>query len=159
MDIYEFAIQMEQDGENLYRQLATQSGDMGIRRILTMLADDEVKHREVVAQMRVSAPSPMPQTEILARAQNIFAQLKTQDIDLGGTQVELYQQAQDIERKSKAFYLETASQVADHAQKRLLTQIADEEGRHFFLLDHVIEFLSRPLTWIEDAEFNHLTDY
>ena len=159
MDIYAFAIQMEQDGESLYRQLAGQANDGGMKRILDGLADDEAKHRDIVTRMRDSAASPMPQTEILAQAKNVFVQMQGQKLDLGGSQIELYQQAQEFERKSQAFYVEAAGQVADEAQKALLEQLADEEARHFFLLDHITEFLSRPLTWIEDAEFNHLEDY
>jgi hypothetical protein len=49
--------------------------------------------------------------------------------------------------------------VQSTAQKELLNRIADEENRHYFLLDHMIEFIGRPQTWIEDAEFNHLQDY
>jgi len=159
MDIYEFAAKMEKDGEALYRQLADDARNPGLKRILTALANDEVKHYHIVVQMRESAPSPVRPTDILANARNVFEQMRGKDIDLTGTQVELYRQAQDIERKSKQFYVDAAQQVADSTQKELLAKIADEEARHFFLLDHVIEFLNRPRTWIEDAEFTHLDEY
>jgi rubrerythrin len=81
------------------------------------------------------------------------------DFDLGGPQVEVYSQAQELEQKSRAFYTEKAEEVADPSHRALLLKLADEERRHYFLLDHVIEFINRPRNWIEDAEFNHLEAY
>ncbi|MDA3850867.1 MAG: hypothetical protein PF447_06310 [Spirochaetaceae bacterium] len=36
---------------------------------------------------------------------------------------------------------------------------ADEEHRHYHLIDNIEELLLRPKQWVEDAEFNHLEDY
>jgi rubrerythrin len=159
MDIYSFAIQMETDRENLYRRLVDSAVDPGMIRILNGLADDEAKHREIVTRMRDQDSSSMAQTSILVLAKNAFEGMQGRELDLGGSQIELYQQAQELERQSQTFYLEAADQVSDTAQQSLLRRLADEEARHYFLLDHIIEFLARPLTWIEDAEFNHLDDY
>jgi rubrerythrin len=159
VDIFEFAMQMERDGETFYRRLALRTADAGVKRILTMLAEDEVKHYNVVKQMRESAESAMPATSILADAKNVFAQMAGHEVDLGGTEIDLYREAQEIERKSRVFYQEKAQEIEGEARKALLLKIADEENRHYFLLDHMIEFVSRPKTWIEDAEFNHLEEY
>ena len=159
MDIYEFAMQMEQDGEAFYRDLAAKSGSTGVARILNMLADDELKHYGVVKQMAEQSNPGMAETTVLSDAKNIFAQMQGAEFSLEGLQVELYLKAQDIERRSQEFYEEKAGQVTDPAQRAILLKIADEERRHHFLLDSVIEFLDRPRTWLEDAEFTHLDDY
>ena len=44
MDIYEYAMQMEKDGEAYYRDLAGKTSHQGLKSILGMLADAEVKH-------------------------------------------------------------------------------------------------------------------
>ena len=59
MDIYAFAMQMEQDGERFYRELAVQSAGEGMRKILTMLAEDEAKHYQVVKAMAARADAQM----------------------------------------------------------------------------------------------------
>jgi rubrerythrin len=159
MDIYAFAMQMEQDGEQFYRKLATQSGNEGMRRILTMLAEDEVKHYRIVKAMADRSDAEMVSTTVLADARNVFAGLQGADFSLEGEQIELYREAQEIELKSQAFYEEKAGEVDDPAAKNLLLKIADEEKRHYFLLDNMVEFINRPYTWIENAEFNHLEDY
>jgi rubrerythrin len=159
MNIFEFAMQMEQDGERFYRDLASQSTHPGVARILTMLADDEVKHYNIVKAMAENTSPEMAKTAILDDAKNVFAGIKGTAFDFDGKQVDLYSQAQEIEQRSQAFYEEKAEQVADSATKKILLQIADEERRHYFLLDHLIEFMNRPYRWIEDAEFNHLEAY
>lgn len=159
MTIYEFAMQMERDGEAFYRDLAARTSQPGVKRILTILAEDEVKHYHVVEQMAKNAAVDMAETTVLADARNIFAGMQGTAFDLEGIQVDLYRQAQEIERQSQAFYEEKAGEVSDPPAKALLLKIADEEQRHYFLLDHIVEFMDRPRTWIEDAEFNHLEDY
>jgi rubrerythrin len=159
MSIYEFAIQMEKDGEAFYRELATKSENVGIVRILTMLADDEAKHCDVLQQMATQASPEMPETSVLTDAKNVFAQMQVSDLDVNGLQVDLYLKAQDIERQSLAFYEEKAEQVTDPSAKALLLKIAEEERRHYRLLDNIVEFVDRPRTWLEDGEFSHLDEY
>ena len=160
MNIYDFAMQMEQDGEAFYRKMADQAAEEGVRRILNTLADDEVKHYNIVKQMKQEAVAPqMDDTAILASAKSIFVQMRGQSFDTTGPQVEVYRQAQELERQSRAFYLEKADEVSQGTHRELLLRIADEEAQHYFLLDHMIEFVNRPQTWIEDAEFNHLEQY
>ena len=160
MNIYDFAMQMEQDQESLYRKLAARTTATGVQQILNMLADDEAKHYQIVRQLKSDAPAPqMASTEILSGAQTIFAQMQGQSFDLEGLQAEIYQQAQGLEQQSRDFYRERAGKVENASHKELFLKLADEEQRHYFLLDHMIEFIDRPRTWIEDAEFNHLQEY
>jgi len=160
VNIYDFAMQMEQDQESLYRKLAARTAAPGVQRILNMLADDEAKHYQIVRQLKANAPAPeMTSTEILSGAKTIFAQMQGQAFDLEGLQVEVYQQAQSLEQQSRDFYRNKASEAQDPSHRELLLKLADEEQRHYFLLDHMIEFVNRPRTWIEDAEFNHLEAY
>ena len=159
MDVYEFAIKMEQDGEQFYRRAASQTRDQGIKRIFNLLADDEGKHAGTVRQMQQAAPVQMAETAILTDAKNVFAQMQGQPFSLERPQIDVYRQAQEIERKSIEFYENKATQVVDPAHRALFGKIAEEERRHFFLLEHIIDFLARPEMWLENAEFNHLEEY
>ena len=96
---------------------------------------------------------------MLADARNVFAGLQGADLPLQGAQIELYREAQEIERKSQVFYEEKAREADEPAARDLLLKIADEEKRHYFLLDSMVAFINRPYEWIENAEFNHLEDY
>ena len=159
MDIFEFAIQMERDGEAFYRNLAEKAEHTGIKRIFTMLAEDEIKHQNAIDALRTASRVDMVSTEILANAKNVFADLSPASWSGETVQIDLYKQAQEIERKSQAFYEEKAATLDEGAAKSLLLQIAEEEKRHYFLLDNLIEFVNRPQSWLENAEFVHLDEY
>lgn len=49
--------------------------------------------------------------------------------------------------------------MGEKTQKNLLLKLAEEEKKHMFLLENLVEFIPRPETWIENAEFNHLVEY
>ena len=41
----------------------------------------------------------------------------------------------------------------------MLAQLAAEEEKHDLLLENIIDFLSRPEQWLENAEGQHLEAY
>lgn len=160
MDIFEYAMQMEKDGEDYYRQLAQQTKNEGLKTILIMLADEEVKHQNVIEKMK-KEKTQLAQTTILNDARNVFAQLKEsgEKFDFNVEQKEIYIKAQDIEKKSQDFYTEKANEIKDEYKKDIFLRLAEEEKKHCFLLENIIEFVSRPETWLENAEFHHLDEY
>jgi rubrerythrin len=159
MDIFEYAMKMEKDGEKYYRKLSDRVNHPGLKSILTMLADDEVKHFNIFKSMSAKTKISLQKTAILEKSKNIFTEMRGEKTDPNIGQKDMYKKAQDIERKSQEFYEKKASEVDDPAQKDLFLKIAEEEKRHYFLLENIINFVSRPETWLEDAEFNHLEDY
>jgi rubrerythrin len=160
VDIFQYAIQMEKDGEDYYRKLARQTDNKGLKTILTMLADEEVKHRGAIETMTKEKPQ-LAQTTILNDAKNVFVQMKKSGEKFGFAigQKEVYRKAQDIEKKSRDFYTEKANEVTEEYQKDIFLKLAEEEKKHYLVLENIIEFVSRPETWVENAEFNHLEEY
>jgi len=161
MNIFEYAMQMEKDGEGYYRWLVQQTTNKGMKAILTMLANEEVKHYNALEKIQ-SSETHMTKTTILAEAKNVFAQIKEEaggSFDFDINQTDLYRKAQDIEERSQDFYLEKAEEVEEEYQKALFLRLAEEEEKHYFLLDNIIEFISRPTYWLENAEFYHLEEY
>jgi len=160
MNILIYAMQMEKDGEEYYYQLAEKAPNKGLKAILEMLAVEETKHYKALEKMKTSRPD-LVETTVLSDAKNVFAQVKESgesfDFDLG--QIELYRKAQDLEQKSAGFYSEKAGEVEHEYQKEIFLKLADEEKKHYALLENIIEFISRPRTWLENAEFCHLDEY
>ena len=159
MNIFKFAMQIEKDGEIFFRELSERVNNSGLKTILNMLADDEVKHYKIFKAMSRNIEPSMAETKILENSKNIFSRMRGENIESNIEQVELYKKAQEIESKSQEFYEEKAGEVKNSAQKELLLKIANEEKRHYFLLENIIVFVSRPVTWLENAEFNHLEEY
>ncbi len=160
MDIFEFAIQMERDGEQYYREMAAKTSHPGLQSIVLMLADDEKKHARIVSELQSAIPD-MPSTTVLDSAKNIFQQMKQfgGEIDLSGDQEQLYRDAMVLEERSISFYLDRADQVRQPEQKTLFKRLAEEERKHYRLLQDLADFVRRPKTWLENAEFFHLDDY
>ena len=161
MDIFEFALEIEANSERYYRELADRCDNPALNRILTMLAEDEVKHYQTILAMRDGSHPEMPLTQVLPRARDRFSAIKKTPADLcfNDDEIALYRQALTKEDQAENFYREKAALADDPGSAKLLEQLADEERRHRFLIEHIIEFLSRPNTWIENAEFNHLEEY
>jgi rubrerythrin len=161
MKVFDFAIKMEQDAEKFYRDLAAKSQDQGVQFILNGLADDEVKHAQILRELEKGAAPDMAQTTILDGAKNVFTGMAARKAfeAVGTDQPALYEQALEMERKSRDFYQTQADAAALKPVREVFLRLADQEGRHMFLLQNMIEFISRPKTWLENAEFNHLEEY
>ena len=160
MNIFDFAMEKEKYSKDYYRQLAAKSNDKGLATIFNMLADEEARHEKIVSDMKKDIAPDLAETKVLSDAKNVFAKMResTRSFNFNISQTELYKKAQDIERQSWDFYLEKADEVAE-AQKEVFLELADEEKKHYFLLENIIEFVSRPEKWLENAEFYHLEEY
>ncbi len=160
MNIFEYAMQMEKDGEEYYRALAAKTPHKGIQHICEMLADAEVIHYTIFRGLEKREQVTLPDAAGLAGIKNIFARLKEegpQSVD--ASQADLYRKAQDIEVKSRDFYLEKAGESTDDREKAVLKKIAAEEQKHYLILENIIEFVTGPGTWLEDPEWYHLEEY
>jgi rubrerythrin len=160
MDIFEYAMQMEKDGEIYYRELSAKTGNKGIKNILSMLADAEVVHYNIFQAMEKHEQIPATDSKNLAGIKNIFARLKEDGPSgVDSSQVDLYRKAQDLEKKTRDFYLETAEASKDQNEKTIFNKVANEERKHYLILENIIDFVNKPATWLEDPEWYHLEEY
>jgi rubrerythrin len=125
-----------------------------------MLADEEARHKKIVSDMKKDIAPDLAETKVLSDAKNVFAKMResAQSFNFNISEIELYKKAQDIERQSRDFYLEKADEVAE-TQREIFLELADGEKKHYFLLENIIDFVSRPERWLENAEFYHLEEY
>ena len=160
MDIFEFAMKMEKDGEGYYRELAKKSVTHGLRNIFTMLANAEVVHHDIFKKMKENEKVKVDHTKILSEVKNVFETMKKEKEAEGAiTETELYHKALEAEKRSREFYLSKADEVKDAAQQAIFHKIADEEKKHYLILQGIIDFVSRPETWLENPEWYHLEEY
>lgn len=160
MDIFRFAIQMEKDGEEYYRQLAEKAVHPGIQGVLNQLAADEVKHVEAIARIQEQT-GVFAGTTVLQDAKNVFQQIRDCDdkFDLAGDEEAAYRQAVELEQKSIGFYLDQLEQADDPAHKVLFQKLAEEEKKHYHLMSNLVDFVASPKSWLEDARFTRLDEY
>jgi rubrerythrin len=160
MNIFDYAMQMEAESQNYYRNLAEQTNNQGLKTIFNMLADEEAKHYRFVEKMKMKKTDKIVDTTILTDAKAVFQQMAgSEKFDFKNEQLELYRKAQDIEKKSKEFYLQKIDEVEEKAAKKAFELLAKQEEKHYWLLQNIIDFVSRPKTWLENAEWYHLEEY
>ncbi len=165
-DIFEYAMKMEEDGRDYYEEMASKTRIPALKKILNGLADDEKRHYNIFKSLKDQHSEKVSDlskesTQIVTTAKNVFEEIKDQDIEVDPNTdaIEVWKHAQDVEKKSEDFYREKAHEVSDSDAKNLLLKIADEEHKHWALIESVMRFLNRPKTWLEDAEWSNLEDY
>ena len=161
MDIFDFALEKEKVSEELYRKLAESAPAKGLISIFTMLAYEEHGHFEVVSKMKQGLLAEVTDTILLTNAKTIFAKMRQsrEKFKFGDSQIDLYKKAQDIEKDSRSFYRQKANESDNPSHKAIFNTLAEEENKHYFLLENIIDFVSRPQAWLENAEFHHLEKY
>lgn len=161
MDIVEYALQMEKDGEAHYRELSAQTDNEGMKEIFDMLAEAEVEHYQTFLNIKNNQPVSARDDKILARVKNVFQQMHESGDwqDISGDQAAAYKQARDVEKKSEEFYLEKAQELSDPSQQELCRQIAEEERKHYLIMDSILELVAHPSAWMENAEWRHMDEF
>ncbi len=160
MDIYKYAMQMEVDGRDFYLDLAGKTNNKGLKNILTMMADSEAKHYNVILDMQNNDKTEFSaDTEVLTNVKNIFMKMKEEkDFDVDISQAEFYKKALKVEADSQKFYLERADEEKDPHRKEIFQELAEEEKKHCVLLENIIGFVSQPADWLENPEWYHLDE-
>jgi len=161
-NIYDFALQFEKDSESLYRELINNTNSEGIKNILNMLADEEVKHYEIISNLKNNIKEIFNENaEVLNNSKNIIQQMKEKNekVEIDESQIKIYEKARSLETDSKKFYEEKSREVQSENQKEILLKLAYEEEKHFIILDNLLTHVSRPQTWVEDAEFTTREEY
>jgi len=160
VDIYKFAMQMELDGRHFYLDLAKKTKNAGIKSVLTMMAESEAKHYNVILDMQKNDKTEYSKdVEVLTKIKNIFAKMKEEkEIDVDVSQVEFYKKASEIEADSEKFYLERADEEKDPHRKEIFLTLANEEKGHCILLENLVNLVSQPDSWIENSEWYNIDE-
>jgi rubrerythrin len=161
MDIFKFAMEKEKFSEDYYRQLSKKTNNKGLSNILTMLAEEERRHFNIVQQMQQQTPETQADTDILDDARQIFEKMRksAENFSFEITELELYEKARDIEKESRQFYLEKSNEVKDASQKEIFKRLAHEEQKHLALLQRICDFVAKPQWFLENAEMYRFDDY
>jgi rubrerythrin len=162
MSVFDFAMKREEDGKKYYEQLASQAQKPGLRTVFTRLAEDEQKHYETFQQWKLGGRVPvMPGTTIIEDVKNIFEELPGDADPLQGEETDLaaYRHAMKIEADSFRLYEETAEKESDPETRKLLLRIADEEHKHFTIMENIFHFVNAPSQYLAWGEFSNLEEF
>ena len=161
MDIFEFALEKEKLAHETYKSLAEQATSNSLKGILTLLADEELQHVDMVRALQQNKPVDLAPTELLGEAKKVFEKIHRggEKFNFNITESELYNKAKKMEAEARDYYQAKADETADAGLKSILIKLAAEEQKHYVLVDNLCRFVERPQNYLEDAEFTHLDNY
>ena len=157
MDILEYAIQMELDGEKFYLDLAMENRDNSLHTVFISLARDESKHAEIIRERKEGRHSALG-GEVSASVENVFS--GSDGIQFAGNnpgQVDAYRKALKKEQESIDLYQKLLSE--SEKDRELYTFLIAQEKEHYRLLEEIIRMVNRPNQWVESAEFGIREEY
>jgi rubrerythrin len=157
----EHALAMEREAERYYRDLAEKAVNPGLKSVFLLLAEEEARHHDYYSSLGRRAGVKMKGGNLISAVKQVFLKMReTKDISgTGASQTDLYKEALEAERHHHEFYLKKAKDAPDETERKMFTKIAAEEKRHALVLEKVLDFVSRPAEWLENAEWYHLEDY
>jgi rubrerythrin len=155
MDYFEFSIQMEKDAEALYRKMADNAPVEGIKKVLLMLAEDEVRHRVAIEQLQKKMAVGPAQGSAL-EIKTVFDELKkdTSITNITMDAAEDYEKAVEIEQRGLDFYKEKFEGAEDPESKKLFEVLMRQESYHLHTTKNLLDMVRRPDWWVENAEFD-----
>ena len=149
-DIIDLAIQIEENGEKVYRKAVEKAPNSSLSSLLQWLADEEAKHIRWFNELReVTNSTPVdPQLEELGKnilrsvvGEQSFS-LDEADFSRIDTVKDLLRLAIEFQKDTILFYEMIQTFVQDNEGLDQLGEIIEEETRHIGLLE---EYLVKPI--------------
>lgn len=146
MNIYEFAMKMEQEGAEYYRKASKECNDQWLKGIFEFLALEEEKHYRIFNKLKEkNTKLEVLQTETYKEIENVFEERKKEKIfdSLAQLETEVYLAAAKDERESIAVYEKMLKESSNEEEKRAISMIINEEERHLKFLEEVVNLMMK----------------
>ena len=158
MDIFDFAMKMELQGKACYETLAASSKVPGFRTIFTGLAADEQKHYEVFRGLKDGKGWTLTDSNALETAKSVFTDLLAGREELFELHEDLdaYKEGLKIEADSIRLYEDMARKESNPEKVQLYLRLANEEKKHFNIIDNICDYVLKPKYYLEWREFSNL---
>jgi rubrerythrin len=155
MNVYEYAMKVEKEGEAFYREMVSKSPNSGLKKIFTILADEEVKHYNVFKTMRGKENIDFDELDLITDTKTIFQTLleEKDNVSFDNDQISYYKEAIAREESAYNFYAAKAKELDNEVEKKIFLHIAEEEIKHKKVLEEIVSFLEEPTNWQCSAEF------
>lgn len=158
-DIWQVAMDMEVKGRDYYLELAEKSSIGEVKGICKVLADEEQRHYNLFESLQKGMPvEAAAGADVGKVAKEAFEKIagvfdpKAEITDA----VDAYTKALELENGGIQYYTEIMGKLDDDMQKSAVDTVISEEKRHAKLVQGLVDFVSRPEQYLENAEFTHL---
>ena len=161
MDVLEYAIKMELEGEQYYREQMEINKNNRLYSVCRILAEDEKRHARILENKRKGLPYELEDKDALAAVRNVFSD--EPDFDAEGkampSQLDFYRMALGLEKESIELYNNFLTNADSDEEKEIFRYLVEQERQHFRLLDEMVALLRHAEEWVESAEFGIRGDY
>lgn len=157
----EFAIQMENEGEQYYLNQATLHQADPLHQVFERLAHAEHRHADLLIKRANNENYSLVDEKMLDSFKSIFAGLanfKSKDF-YPSDQLAVYRLAITLEQRSIELYQSMLKDADDENDRVLLKFLVDQENDHLALFNELEILLNRPVDWVEAAEFGKREEY
>lgn len=155
MNVLEFAINMELDGEKFYNDQAEITTDTSLKTVFLMLAKDENSHAEILQKKSNKLSYKLDNNKTLSETKNLFTGIKNFKSEIKQTpnQLDLYRVALEKEKESIALYEKLLLESEDDESKKFFSYLIKQEKDHYEILEELVLQLNKSEDWVESAEF------
>lgn len=161
MNVFDFAIRLEEHGVRLFERLSTDTENPEQRRIFDYLADMEKEHLAALRTMKEVVTAEEAESGLIDRAwhvndgfekllesSDLLHELRTDPDGFGHVVKAEEENIRMLEGMAATDTSETASV--------LLHQLAEDERKHLEVMENIYDFVEKPHTYLEWGEFSNL---
>jgi len=161
MNALDFALKMELDGEQYYRELSQKNKDNSLYVVFDSLAEDEKYHYEIIRQRIAKSTGHLKRNNELGESKTIFdsTSMAIKELKAAPDQLDAYVIALGNEKKSIDLYKKLFDETNGDNEKKFFEALVKEEQSHYNIIDDMIGMLIKPVEWVESAEFGITKEY
>ena len=159
-DPLKFALDLEATGVQMYLSLAAKTDNRLAKLLFYSLAGKEVEHAKrfdtIYAGIRDKgsiADVPVPAAAGIEQELKVFfKKAGNADLKSGNVQVEGYESAMQLEKKSFDAYKKFHDEAGSEAEKHFFQALMAEENEHYAALSNVYLYLTNNGDWMQEDE-------
>ena len=161
MELLQYALDMDLEGEQYYREQAVKNTGNPLEKVLMLLADDEARHANILRDKIAGRAYTSEAEPEVKPTPNVFQDLEDYKASVKALpdQAELYLAAMEKEKQSVELYQRLRGQSTETEDRDLFDFLIMEENRHQTILEDFYHIVNRPKEWVESAEFGVREDY
>jgi len=147
----------ERAARDFYLQASRRTKHAVGQKMFKRLADEEAKHEQLLQSWANQEVCPVDVTfpdvdrEFLKKGRAKASEAVKPDT----TDLQAVELAQDMERKSIAFYEDAAAKATDNASRDLFMRLKAAEDKHLALLTDLYDYMVNPNLWSVRDQHSH----
>lgn len=160
MNVFDFALKMEEDGKVFYEKLAAETGVAELKTIFSMLAAAEDQHCKAIEAMKKKVAPGSADSMVLENTKNVFQGLleKKSVHEILKSDPDGYRHAIKSAMTGIKLYEDMAKKESNPATAKYLLMLAEEEKKHLEIMENIYDFAEAPKDFLAWGEFSNIKE-